>query len=92
MRNNKTVDMPASKGLALRGDKKSPSPRKYYLKMLDERHGVLKQLQELPNAEHLNACDTCPAENFCSHSLVAASIGYIIAKCDVKKQLYGVEN
>jgi len=76
----------------VRGDEKSPSLKKYYLKMLDAKHGVLKELQELPNIEYLNACSTCPAENFCSHSLVAASIGYIIAKCDIKKQLYGGEN
>ena len=84
MQNNKTVDMPASKGLALRGDEKSPSPRKYYLKMLDEKHGVLKQLQELPNAEYLNACENCLFSSDCDHCLIAASLGYIIAKCDLQ--------
>ena len=84
MRNSKTVDMPASKGLALRGDERSPSPRKYYLKMLDERHGVLKQLQELANAECFGACENCVFSSDCDHHLIAASLGYIIVKCDLQ--------
>jgi len=51
----------------------------YYLKVLDEKHAVLKEA--FPWAA--SACEGCTAEN-CIHKQIADTLGYVICKCDLK--------
>jgi len=60
--------------------------RKYALKLLDSKHGLLKEFP-LQNAEPV--CSVCPLFSKCIDRKVAEILGIEIVKCDVYSRVNG---
>jgi hypothetical protein len=59
--------------------------RKYYLKAVSERRGLLI---ELPFAADKSICESCKGTQSCHDLLIATLLKYILVKCDRKAFLF----